>query len=231
MSPASLSITAGNTNKVYGQTLTLIGFTTSGLTNSDTVGSVTLTSGGTTNTAAVGTYAIAATNAVGSGLTNYSLSYVSGTLVVSQASPSVSWTNPAAIYYGTPLSSLQLNASANVDGSFAYHPTNGAVLNVGTNTLTAVFTPSNSVDYLSVTNSVSLVVLPPNLPGTGTNITVNVAGNQLNLSWPTNYIGWLLQSNPLSLTSTGSWFLVPGSAGTNLVQITIDPASPMCSTA
>jgi len=52
---------------------------------------------------------------------------------------------------------------------------------------------------------------------------VSVAGNQFIMSWPTNYIGWLLQSNPLSLTSTGSWFAVPGSAGTNRVQISIDP--------
>src|ERR1019366_7384463 len=67
--------------------------------------------------------------------------------------PAITWTNPAAITYGTALSSTQLNASASVPGAFAYNPTNGAVLNAGTSTLTAVFTPQNTADYNSVTSS------------------------------------------------------------------------------
>jgi len=76
---------------------------------------------------------------------------------------------------------------------------------------------------LQITGGELYLNVGPILPGTGTNITVSVAGNQFIMSWPTNYIGWLLQSNPLSLTSTGSWFAVPGSADTNRVQISIDP--------
>jgi len=226
-----LAITANGSNKVYdglafsgGNGVTYAGFV-NGQTNTVLSGPLIYT-GSSQGAIAAGAYTITPGGLTNASGTNYAINFVSGTLTINQASPSISWTNPAAIIYGTPLSSLQLNASANVDGAFAYHPTNGAVLNVGTNTLTAMFTPSNSVDYLSVTSNVSLVVLPPGLPGTGTNITVSVAGNLLNLSWPTNYIGWLLQSNPLSLASTGSWFLVPGSAGTNLVQITIDPTKP-----
>jgi hypothetical protein len=56
-----------------------------------------------------------------------------------------------------------------------------------------------------------------------TNIAVSVAGNQFSLSWPTNYIGWLLQSNSSGLMST-NWFPVPGSGNTNHVQITIQPS-------
>ncbi len=67
---------------------------------------------------------------------------------------------------------------------------------------------------------ISAVLLNPVIYGT--NIAVSVAGNQLNLSWPTNYLGWLLQSNSAGLAS-GDWFTVPGSAGTNCFQITIDP--------
>jgi len=77
---------------------------------------------------------------------------------------------------------------------------------------------------LQITGGELFLNVAPILPATGTNITVSVIGNQLNLSWPANYIGWLLQSNPLSLTSTGSWFSVPGAAGTNRVQISIDPS-------
>jgi uncharacterized repeat protein (TIGR03803 family) len=72
----------------------------------------------------------------------------------------ITWAAPAAITYGTALSSSQLNATANVPGSFAYNPASGAVLNAGTNALSVIFTPTDTVDYSSATNSVNLVVLP-----------------------------------------------------------------------
>ena len=72
--------------------------------------------------------------------------------------PLITWTNPAPITYGTALSSNQLDATASVPGSFAYTPPNGTVLNAGTNTLSVVFTPTDTVDFSSTTNTVSLVV-------------------------------------------------------------------------
>ena len=86
-----------------------------------------------------------------------------------KGTPILSWTNPAPITYGTALSSNQLNATANVPGSFAYNPTNGTVLNAGTNTLSVIFTPTDTVDYSSVTNTVSLVVSPAPLTVTAAN--------------------------------------------------------------
>ena len=82
----------------------------------------------------------------------------------SQATPVITWTNPAPIPYGTPLSSKQLNATANVSGSFAYNPPSGSVLNVGTNTLCVIFTPTDTNDYNGVTDCVNLVVLPVCVP-------------------------------------------------------------------
>ena len=75
----------------------------------------------------------------------------------------VTWTNPAAITYGTPLSFSQLNASANVSGSFAYAPALGQTLDSGTKTLTAVFTPTDTSTYSITANTVSLVVQPAGL--------------------------------------------------------------------
>lgn len=72
--------------------------------------------------------------------------------------PAVVWTNPAAIGPGTVLSPLQLNASANVAGTFTYTPNFGTILSAGTHTLTAVFIPTDTVDYRSVTNTVSILV-------------------------------------------------------------------------
>jgi hypothetical protein len=57
-----------------------------------------------------------------------------------------------------------LNASAKVPGSFVYTPANGAILPVGANTLSVQFTPSDTNNYLAVTATVNLVVLPGNLP-------------------------------------------------------------------
>jgi hypothetical protein len=74
--------------------------------------------------------------------------------------PTITWTNPAAITYGTPLSATQLNATSSAAGTFTYNPASGAILDVGTNTLTAVFTPSDLATYNSTTNTVSLVVNP-----------------------------------------------------------------------
>jgi len=75
--------------------------------------------------------------------------------------PTISWTNPAPVVYGTALSSNQLDAIASVPGTFSYTPTNGTVLDPGTNTLSVVFTPTDTIDYSSATDSVSLVVLIP----------------------------------------------------------------------
>lgn len=70
----------------------------------------------------------------------------------------VSWSDPAAIVYGTPLSAAQLNASANAAGTFAYSPSPGAVLAAGNHTLNVTFTPANSQVYAGSMASVSILV-------------------------------------------------------------------------
>ena len=81
---ATLTITAHNLSKCFGQTLTFTGsdYTVSGLVNGNTVSAVTLTSTGSASGAAVGPHTITASNATGTGLTNYTIDYVTGTLTV-----------------------------------------------------------------------------------------------------------------------------------------------------
>lgn len=79
---------------------------------------------------------------------------------VAQAVPVVSWAVPAAVGQGMALSGAQLNATANVPGTFAYAPGAGEVLPVGTNTLGVVFTPADAVDYSTAVASTALVVSP-----------------------------------------------------------------------
>jgi hypothetical protein len=96
--------------------------------------------------------------------TDFNSATGSVSLVVTKGTPIITWTNPSSIMCNTPLSCNQLNATASVPGSFAYTPTNGTVLNTGTNTLWMIFTPTDMADYSSVTDSVSLVVLPAGIP-------------------------------------------------------------------
>ena len=77
--------------------------------------------------------------------------------------PAITWTNPAPIVYGTALSSAQLNASADIGGSFAYTPAAGAVLPAGSNqVLTAIFTPADPTTATGATNTVMLTVFKAN---------------------------------------------------------------------
>ena len=72
------------------------------------------------------------------------------TINVDQYTPVLTWAAPAAITYGTALSSMQLDASADVPGAFAYTPSLGTMLNSGLGQmLSATFTPSDSTDYVS----------------------------------------------------------------------------------
>jgi hypothetical protein len=79
-------------------------------------------------------------------------------LTVMQATPTVSWPTPASIIYGTGLSGAQLDATANVPGTFYYPHGYGTVLPAGNNTLSATFTPNDATDYRTVTTSVNLAV-------------------------------------------------------------------------
>ncbi len=72
--------------------------------------------------------------------------------------PILNWATPAAITYGAALGSAQLNATANVSGSFTYSPAAGAVLPAGAHTLTATFTPSDTKKHTTSSISVSLQV-------------------------------------------------------------------------
>jgi autotransporter-associated beta strand protein len=58
-----------------------------------------------------------------------------------------------------------------------------------------------------------------------TNITVNIAGNSLELSWPLDHRGWRLETNSVSLMDANAWFTSPGSVSTNQVFLKADPAA------
>ncbi len=96
-------------------------------------------------------------------LTNYDVALTKAILTVDRM-PIITWATPADITYGTALSATQLNASANIPGTWVYTPASGTVMNGGnTQTLTAAFMPANAVDYMSTTATVSINILPKTL--------------------------------------------------------------------
>ena len=150
-----------------------------------------------------------------------------GTLTVTQGTPLVTWNNPASITYGTALSATQLNATASVGGSFAYTPAAGAILNAGTQTRSVTFTPTDTTDYKSITQTVQIVVNKATLTVTaaGANriyntanptftgtITGAVNGDTFTESFTTTAI----LSSPV-----GTYPITPTAAGANLANYTV----------
>jgi hypothetical protein len=90
--------------------------------------------------------------------TNYTTATSSVTLTVNKVTPTITWSAPKAITYGTALSATQLNATSTVAGSFAYSPASGTVLSAGQQTLNVTFTPTNTIDYATTAASVTLTV-------------------------------------------------------------------------
>ncbi|SNZ19216.1 MBG domain-containing protein [Cohaesibacter gelatinilyticus] len=95
---APLTITANDASKTYGNAAAPFGYTSSGLVNSDSISSVNLASLGAPATANAGTYAITADNAAGTGLGNYDINYVNGTLTVNKANLTVTASNDSKTY-------------------------------------------------------------------------------------------------------------------------------------
>ena len=69
-------------------------------------------------------------------------------VVATPDDPILTWANPNGIVHGTPLGQVQLNAVADVPGTFQYSPPAGTILNAGSGLLLQVtFTPENTTEY------------------------------------------------------------------------------------
>lgn len=91
---------------------------------------------------------------------NYDLTFISSDFEILKATPQLTWENPADIYNTTPLSVTQLNATADVDGTFDYNPDFGTLLEVGNNQeLQVLFTPTDNTNYNNAEASVFINVL------------------------------------------------------------------------
>ncbi len=86
-------------------------------------------------------------------------------VTVTQTTPTLTWPAPAAIEYGVPLGAAQLDASANIPGTFTYAPAAGTVLPPGMNQVKATFAPTDSFDDSSASATQTITVTAPTLTG------------------------------------------------------------------
>ncbi len=91
---------------------------------------------------------------------NFNVQTTSALIDVTRADPVIVWSDPAPIFFGTPLGDGQLNATANTDGTFSYVPPPGVLLRTGENqTLTVTFIPQNTQNFTTQSATVTIDVL------------------------------------------------------------------------
>jgi hypothetical protein len=138
---ATLTITANDDSKISGtlETFSSTAFTQTGLVSGDTITGVTETSTGAAAAAAVGTYPIVPSAATGTGLGNYNISYVNGTLTVFSPPPTPSPAPPVSdplILLLSPIEGRALRGTVAVAG-LGFTP--GSVLLVNGQPLATLF--------------------------------------------------------------------------------------------
>jgi len=97
--------------------------------------------------------------------------------------------------------------------------TNGVALPGGT------YNAGNLPGFLTGAGS---LVVSGSIPNTPTSVNFSVSGSNLTISWPPNYLGWILQAqtNSLNVGIAANWVDVPGSASVTNTTITINLAAP-----
>ncbi|MGO8929592.1 MAG: MBG domain-containing protein, partial [Limisphaerales bacterium] len=246
ISPAALDITANNDSKTYGQTKSYgagqTGFTSSGLQNGETIGSVTITaSGGTAATAAVGSYTLTPSAATGGTFTssNYSITYHNGTLTVNALAVLLAGSR---LYDGTATAAASILSVANPVGSDVVTVASGSATlvsaDVGAQAITSVgtlalggpaagnYTLAGASGVVTITASGSSLTVGasanPSLAGSNVTFTATVAPVAPASTTPTGnvqfYTNGVASGSPVPLgAGVASFSTTNLPAGTNMV--------------
>ncbi len=127
-------------------------------------------------------------------ITNFATSSKSVTINVTKATPTITWLEPRSISYGSALGEVELDAQADVAGTFTYTPSAGTILSMGQNhELAVLFTPTDILNYTTQEAKVYIDVTDPSTPELqahrimldydetyGTEI---ISGNKFSISW------------------------------------------------
>ncbi len=184
-----LSVTANNDTKTYGQTKSYgagsTAFSSSGLQNSETIGTVTITaSGGTAATDGTNTYSLTPSAATGGTFTagNYSITNIAGTLTVNPLTVSLTGSRG---YDGTTNAAAAILSVANIVGSDNVTVASGtaglADSSIGTQAITSLGTLA--LGGIQASNY--------SLTGASGSVTITQAGTTVMLSSSSNPAGYL----------------------------------------
>ncbi|MEO5802798.1 MAG: autotransporter-associated beta strand repeat-containing protein [Verrucomicrobiota bacterium] len=130
------------------------------------------------------------------------------------------------INYGGTLTVTNLNGSLVAGDSYTIFSAGSftgnfsSIIGVPGQGLAWSFNPTNG----TITVEQSIATTP-------TNLVFNVSGSNLALSWPTEYLGWVIEAQTNSLASgisanTNDWHILPGTELVTATNLTIDPANP-----
>ena len=156
---APLTARADDKTIVAGQAVLPLGVSFTGFVNGEGLSALSVTPEVTTSaTSSTGAGSYPITFSRQAAAENYTITHTSGLLTITRQPVTITWSSPFGITYGTPLGSLQLNATASAPGTFTYDPPSGTVLAAGSGTLNVLFTPSDTGFYASTSKSVSLAV-------------------------------------------------------------------------
>lgn len=141
---------------------------------------------------------------------------VERSFTVNKGTPVITWPTPAAVVDGATLGAAQLNATANVPGTFVYNPASGTVVRAPSQVLAAVFTPTDTTNYNNVSAQQTLAVSSPANPARLTNVSVRttLAAAQILI------VGFTMQggAKPILLRAVG-----PGLTSLGVPGVMADP--------
>lgn len=164
---APLSVTALSQSRTYGQVNPILNGIVTGVLGSDGITATYSTNASTFSHP--GGYPITGALRDPNGkLANYAVTNNPSTLTIAKANQVITWSTPAALMFGTPLSTVQLNATAagvaggSAPGALTYNPDAGALLDVGSHTLTV--SAAGTTDYNGASKTVTLTVTLPDKP-------------------------------------------------------------------
>ncbi len=224
VTPAALTLTANNVTRAYNTPNPAFTGTITGAVNGD----IFTESFSTTAvlTSSVGSYPITPT-ATGANLGNYTLATTPGTLTIAAANANITWA-PAPVTYGSAtVGTGSLVATSSVGGTFTYNPVAGTVLNAGSTSVTAIFTPTDTKNYTTQTVTATVVVNPATLTLTAASATR--AYNTPNPAFTGTIAGAVngdtftesFSTTAVLTSGVGPYPITPTAAGTNLSNYTL----------
>jgi hypothetical protein len=97
----------------------------------------------------------------------------------------------------------------------------------GVSQAAGVYSAGTSSPFIA--GSGSLLVVPLSTIATNpTNLTFSAGGGNLNLSWPADHLGWILQSqtNSRAIGLTSGWIDIPGTASVTSTNLPVSITDP-----